>query len=389
MSLKLLHTADWHLGHVFRAFEPDAQRRLSRARLDAVDRLLCLAEQWGVDAVLAAGDLFDEPEPRDEAWRGLRRLLDARRGWTRPVVLLPGNHDPLTPVSVWAPDHPFRRDLPAFVRVVDQDDFTLELGPGAVVHAIPCRSRAGERDLALALPARAPGDARLRIGLVHGSTFDLGDHRTNFPIAKDAAERRGLDYLAIGDTHGFRVVVPDAPVPTVYPSAPEPTGFRDNDPGNVALVTFRPGQRAHVRKERVARWTWREETVTDLARLRALAAEDLTTTVLRLVLDLDVTLAEHEQLTRTLAELEGTTATHGRAGVLAVERRRVEVRPDATAFPRDLPAALQAAVRRLDQEARAEDGPARETARRALVHLWRLVRAPAGPAGPPGDGAKA
>ncbi len=91
-------------------------------------------------------------------WRGLRRLLDARRGWARPVVLLPGNHDPLTPTSVWSAGHPFRRDLPAFVRVVDRDDFTLDLGPGAVVHAVPCRSRAGERDLALALPARAPGD---------------------------------------------------------------------------------------------------------------------------------------------------------------------------------------------------------------------------------------
>ena len=40
-------------------------------------------------------------------------------------------------------------------------------------------------------------DDKIRIGLVHGSTFDAVDCQTNFPIAKDAAALRGFDYLAI------------------------------------------------------------------------------------------------------------------------------------------------------------------------------------------------
>src|SRR5690606_27805879 len=137
--------------------------------------------------------------------------------------LLPGNHDPLVPASVWAEDHPFRRSLPENVHVVDADPFVFELAPDAVLYGAPCRSQAGQRDLALSLPAREPGDERIRIGLVHGSTFDLDGFETNFPIAKDAALQRGFDYLAIGDTHGFRFVPPNAPVPTVYPGAPEAT----------------------------------------------------------------------------------------------------------------------------------------------------------------------
>jgi hypothetical protein len=34
--LKLLHTADWHLGRRFRAFSEEASIKLSRARLEVI-----------------------------------------------------------------------------------------------------------------------------------------------------------------------------------------------------------------------------------------------------------------------------------------------------------------------------------------------------------------
>src|SRR5882757_4160142 len=127
-----------------------------------------------------------------------------------------------------------------------------ELAPNAVLYARPCRSKAGESDLAMALPAREPGDERLRIGCVHGSTFDIEGWQTNFPIRRDAGVQRGLDYLAIGDVHSFRDVTASLPVPTVYPGAPEATSFDERDAGNVALVAlFRHGSRPRVEAERV------------------------------------------------------------------------------------------------------------------------------------------
>jgi len=124
----------------------------------------------------------------------------------------------LTPESVWAPGHPFRAKLPQWVHVVDRDDFAYEISPQAVLYARPCRSKAGENDLAMALPAREPGDERLRIGCVHGCTFDIEGYQTNFPIRRDAGVQRGLDYLAIGDTHSFRDVTENLAVPTALPS---------------------------------------------------------------------------------------------------------------------------------------------------------------------------
>ena len=64
VALTLLHTADWHLGRRFPAFERDQEQQLTRARLDAVGRILDLAESRNVDAVLCAGDLFDDPFAR-------------------------------------------------------------------------------------------------------------------------------------------------------------------------------------------------------------------------------------------------------------------------------------------------------------------------------------
>ena len=83
--LKFLHTADLHLGLESAQFEPDARRRLARARLDVANTILSVAEQYAVDAVLWAGDIFDTPEPGEDWWRGFAKVLKSRAGWSRPI----------------------------------------------------------------------------------------------------------------------------------------------------------------------------------------------------------------------------------------------------------------------------------------------------------------
>ena len=340
VALKLLHTADWHLGLRFPAVAPEQEVRLTRARLEVVSRILDLADNRNVDAVLCAGDLFNEPHPEEEWWKGLLAEF-ARRPWTRSVILLPGNHDPLMPGSIYAPTAPFRRALPGYVHVVDCDDFALELGTTAVVYATPCRSHAGQTGLAESLPRREPGDERLRIGLVHGQTFDLKDHQTNFPIARNAAIDRGFDYLAIGDTHSFRDVEPAAKAPTVYPGAPEATKFGETDAGEVALVFFPRdrARRALIERAPVAIWKWKEVSCHSLEELRLLRADvSLRKTVLRLTLDMRLPLHEYDEAVRILAELEGSLAAHPRVGVLMTERDRLRLDvTDASSFMKDLP----------------------------------------------------
>lgn len=371
VALKLLHTADWHLGRRFSTFDEGDQKTLSRARLDVLDNILLSAEQNNVDAILCAGDLFDEPGPDREWWEPVAQKLSAMRT-ARPVILLPGNHDPLKPGSVYDRTHPFRSKLPKWVHIVDRDDFRFTLNEVAVLHARPCRSQAGQEDLALAL-SREPGDDKIRIGLVHGSTFDAVDCQTNFPIAKDAAALRGFDYLAIGDTHSFREVPPGARPPVVYPGAPEATTFGEPGAGNVVVVFVSRSRKVILKPQRVATWTWEERTVRTLAELRDLhASPKLAGLVLRLIVDLRLTAPEFEEAERLLSELKGTNAIHGRVGILQLDRRRMVL--DTRGIEAELaslPPVLLATVTRLKA---LETGEQAEVARAALYHLFRLAR---------------
>jgi DNA repair exonuclease SbcCD nuclease subunit len=370
--LKLLHTADWHLGRRFRNFPEAGELKLTRARLEVLDRILLTAERFVVDAVLCAGDLFDEPCPAPHWWEEVAARLHKRNWQNRPVFLLPGNHDPFVGESVWAKEHKFRRMLPDWVHVVDRADFEFALPNGAMLYAVPCASKSGADDPTESIPLRAAGDERIRIGMVHGSTFDVQGFQTNFPIGADAVLARGLDYLAIGDTHGFRFVPPDrTQPPTIYPGAPEATAFDEKEPGYVAVVLINRQRLAIVKKERVAHWTWEEKDVMTLDGLRQLARRtDLADRVLRIRIEMTVTAPEYDEAERLIVDLEGTDAKAGRVGVLDLDRKGLALETSSVdAYCTDLPDVLRSTVLRLKMA--AEDPAQRQTAERALFHLYR------------------
>ena len=70
--LKILHTADWHLGKWL-----DNVSRMPEQK-DVLDEICEIAEKENVDAVIIAGDLFDTFNPSAEAqelfYRTLKRL---------------------------------------------------------------------------------------------------------------------------------------------------------------------------------------------------------------------------------------------------------------------------------------------------------------------------
>jgi DNA repair exonuclease SbcCD nuclease subunit len=373
--LRVLHTADWHLGRRFNSFPEADAMKLTRARLEVLDAIFGVAERESVDAVLCAGDLFDDPFPVQDWWQPLTDMLGKLAWKNRPMFMLPGNHDPLVAESVWSGGHAFRRALPSFVHVVDKDDFTYSFGDTAILYAVPCLSKAGQKDPSDAIPCREPGDTRIRIGMMHGSTFDMEEHQTNFPIGEDSAVRRGLDYLAIGDTHGFRYVPPNRRVPpTIYPGAPEATAFDEKEPGNVALVYFTRGREAKVRPERVSAWTWEDVTVKSLAELQALRdRRDLAKRCLQLHVQMRLPPAEYGQAEVLLRDLQGTSAKVGRAGILVLDR--VEMALDTTDMATIVAGWPEVLVRTANLIKADRDADPR-VAEQALYKLYELSRRP-------------
>jgi hypothetical protein len=136
------------------------------------------------------------------------------------------------------------------------------------------------------------------------------------------------------------------------------------------MVTLRrPGTRPVLVREHVARWTWRDETVTGLDELRRLASEDLSSTVLRLHLDMAVSVAEEKEIDALTNLLKGNLATSGRAGAFILDRSRLRLQLGPVQdVMKDAPETLLIVAEKLAQEA-----PQSDEAQRALQILYRLV----------------
>ena len=85
--MKLLHTADWHVGKTIKG-----QSRLDEHRAVLAD-IVRIADVERVDIVLIAGDVYETAAPNPDAEAlVLRTLLDLRDTGAN-VVVLAGNHD--------------------------------------------------------------------------------------------------------------------------------------------------------------------------------------------------------------------------------------------------------------------------------------------------------
>ncbi|MBN1911355.1 MAG: DNA repair exonuclease [Pirellulales bacterium] len=219
--MKLFHTADWQIG-MKAAHVGDAGERVRRERLAAGWRVVEAAREHGVDALLVAGDTFEDNAVERVL---VQQVADILAEAPCPVFLIPGNHDPDVPGSVWehrawaAHDnlHVLHRAEPIAL-------------PGATLYPCPLHEKHSAAD-----PTRwidASGADGLAIGLAHGTVEGIAQDEPEHPIARDAAARAGLDYLALGHWHSFGAF--DGR--TAYSGTHETTKFGERDSGNALLV---------------------------------------------------------------------------------------------------------------------------------------------------------
>ncbi|MFN9628882.1 MAG: exonuclease SbcCD subunit D [Cyanobacteriota bacterium] len=95
--MRLLHTSDWHLGRSFHGAS------LLEEQAEAMARVVALAREGEVDAVLIAGDIYDRAIPPAEAVRLFNDTLAQLRATGAAVVAIAGNHDSHVRVSVYDP----------------------------------------------------------------------------------------------------------------------------------------------------------------------------------------------------------------------------------------------------------------------------------------------
>jgi exonuclease SbcD len=270
--MRLLHTADWHVGKTIRG----------RSRMDEFERVLDevveVALDQGVDAVLVAGDLYESrvapPEADHLVFETFLRLY--REGI--PVVAIPGNHD----------SSPRFDALAGLLRVAGVHVVPRVARPdrGSVVEA---RSRDGKEAAVVAcvpfVPERRFGDAaalfeateswyqdyaqgmgdllqamagafrpnRVNVLMAHlftdGALLGGGEREVTTGLEYAVSPARlpaNATYIALGHIHRPQVVR-GSPAPARYPGSLLQLDFGERDQKkSVVVVDARPGKPAKV-----------------------------------------------------------------------------------------------------------------------------------------------
>ena len=358
--IRFLHTADWQIGKPFGGYGDDKRGELRAERFRAVERLAALAAAREAAFVLVAGDAFDANTVSD---REIQRTLDAMAGFRGPWILLPGNHDAALSVSVWTRLARMRRECE--IVVADRSEPIALHGGDVVVLPAPLTRRHEGADLTAWFDHAETPPRAFRIGLAHGSVANRLPEKAESgnPIADDRAARARLDYLALGDWHGFLAIADR----TVYAGTPEPDRYPANEPGFAALAEIdAPGAAPRVERVATARYRWRALSLRlqgDIAALDdALAALPAPRdTLVDLTLTGSLALRDRVALQARLDEWDA------RLFDLRIRDADLLDEPDEEDLDRiDLAGFVRVAVERLREKAADPADPEREAAAMAL-----------------------
>ena len=314
MAIRILHTADNHIGLSFRQYPEPVRERLVHERFDALARLVQAGNERKAHFLVVAGDLFDKLTVPAADVRRTVEVLSRFEG--EAVLVLAGNHDYCEgPDSrLWKT---FRRAAEGtnVMALTEQGVQDFHLDDGAVrFFACPCPAKYGQEPMTGWVADAEKEEGMLHVGLAHGNVEGLGldaDQRY-FNMRTEDLREAGLDTWLLGHIH-----VP-APAPgttgrPVYfmPGIHTPDSVKCTHPGHAWYIELEPGGACRFEQLtpgalRFVRLREHLDHADAIAALRQRCAGlDAPATVLDLELKGRLSGEGQEQLNALLAELEG------------------------------------------------------------------------------------
>ena len=367
--VRFLLTADWHIGMPAYFLGDEAAPRFAADRLAAVREAGRIARERGCAFALACGDLFHATFVGRQT---VNRLVHTLADFPVPLYILPGNHDPLEPGSVYLRPE-FR--VPPHVRLLDKPGVVaVPEAPGMEILAAPCLAKHAARDLAALACASvepvAPGS--LRVLAAHGAVarFLPPDHVPPDVIEvaaiRKAIQEGRIQLAGLGDRHSTTDLW-DGRI--WYPGSPETTAFDEADPGNVLVVTL-DHEWCAVEPQSVGAWRFVRRAFHPAGdhSMKELEAwldglPDKGRTAVRLAVAGTVGFRGRRALDDLISSLDGVLAR------FEIDDQELAVMPDDFDFERlALSGYAASALRELMDGARAGDRAARD----ALALLFRL-----------------
>lgn len=233
-EVKIIHTGDSHLGMTFKSLGNKSKIH-RRDCLDVFSNIISLCIKENADALLIAGDLFDEPNPSKSIVSFVIDELKRLKEKNIPVFIITGNHDPYNKDSLW-----FSYTFPSNVVIFDSNNLEPKSIGDLEVYGLAYTNNTKEPLKGF----KAEKSDKFRIGLIHGSTTNIkkdDDPEYSYrPITKTQIDSSGLDYIALGHFHDLLEV--KAKVKCFYCGSPEGLSFKNNPDSGVLFVKYSKGK---------------------------------------------------------------------------------------------------------------------------------------------------
>lgn len=219
--IKILHTADWHLGAPMQGHGEELRQALSAVP----GQILEVLKQENCDLVLVSGDVFDGAYTPHT----YQTVYDTLKAMEVPVFITPGNHD------FCSPDSPWNKELwPENVHI-----FRSQSVESKALPELDCRIY-GAGFGAMDSPSLLEGfcarqTEKYAIGIFHGDTTQVNSPYN--PITKTQVENSDLDYLALGHIHKADRFMAGKTL-CAWPGCPMGRGYDEQGEKGVYIVTL-------------------------------------------------------------------------------------------------------------------------------------------------------
>lgn len=255
--MKVIHTSDWHLGHILYNLDRNAEH-------EAFLKQLCeLVRSEKPDALLVSGDIFDSAQPSIPAQRLYNRMMIeiARNNPGTTIVVTAGNHDGASRQELFSElwDEAFNVKFIGKIGygkdgAVDLDKFIVEIPGKGFIVAVPYiygenypqstdEDRVPILDFHQRLLDRAAemnkeGLPVIMMDHLAVASCDIAGHDTGKArlVFEDLALLgQGWDYLALGHIHKPQTLKGSA---ARYCGSPIPVSFDEDYEHSVSVVTI-------------------------------------------------------------------------------------------------------------------------------------------------------
>lgn len=256
MLMKLLHTADLHIDRAFEGLKGipvEIANQLQEANQKVLERIVAVAIENEVDAIVLAGDTFHQSRTSIRTQAHLIKALKRLEQEEIPVLITFGNHDYYAAERYWF-------DFPKNVFIFETEQVTTHYFVTKNQEKIAVSGFSYEHawinENKLEEFPKKEAQVDLHIGIYHGDTTKNGDLQNYAPFSFSEMKQKNYDYWALGHIHQPQIV--SAQPLIVYPGAPQGHTKKEANLQGIALVNVGKGH-STVRFQSVAPVLWQKE----------------------------------------------------------------------------------------------------------------------------------